>query len=220
MPQIKKQTNLGLIISAALISALLFAAGLAIGYGLNTQRLSDIEQRSAEMARAVQNLQLQLLFLDVLGKNASCPVLKQIMSYTVRNYEQLGGKLANKELEDYSKYQMLLKDYYIASINYWLLAKKLEQSCGQSYKTILFFISKSCDPLIPNPCDDQAFVLTYLKQQMGESLLIFTISSDIQEPAIQALINYYNITEYPTIVIDEKVYTGFQDLEKLKTILG
>jgi hypothetical protein len=214
-----KKTDLGLIVSAALIAALLFAAGLAIGYDLNSQRLTEIEQKSQEMIKTLQDFQLQFLFLDVLSKNASCPVLDQIMAYTVKNYEQIGAKLANKELEDYTQYENLLRDYYVASINYWLLAKKLEQSCGQKYKTILFFISKSCDQYIPNPCDDQAFVLTYLKQQMGEELLIFTINSDIQEPAIQALVNYYNITEYPSIVVDEKIYTGFQNLETLTKLL-
>lgn len=214
-----KKSNTGLIISAAIIAALLFLAGFGIGYTLNMFRLSDIERRSQEMSTTIQNLQLQFLFFDVFGKNVSCPVLKDIMSYTVKEYERIGGKLANKELEQYSNYEMLLKDYYISSINYWLMAKKLEQLCGPVHKTVLFFISKSCDPMIPNPCDDQAFVLSYMKQQIGDELLVFTISADIQEPAIKALINYYNITEYPSIVVDENVYSGFQNLERLKDIL-
>jgi len=219
----RKKFDKSIILSALIISALIFLAGFSLGYVLNLEKIGYLENRIGALSDNLRDFQFQLLFFDFFGGNVSCPVLKGMLTGIAEDYEKIGSKLSagpEDEIRDYSDFQRVLAEYYKTSINYWLMAEKVRDSCKAKFVTILFFISKSCEKYTPNPCDDQAWVLTYLKQKFDGDLLIFTISADVDEPSIQALKTYYNFTEFPSLVINgKKTFSGFLPLENLSAIL-
>ena len=65
-------------------------------------------------------------------------------------------------------------------------------------------------------------MLTYLKKIFRDKLLIFSFDSKFEaEPMVPLLKNTYNVSVYPTVVIEGKPRTKFQDKDTiLKEICG
>lgn len=211
--------NARIIISAFIISALLFLSGIYVGYSINREKLSSIETKLIEITSDIQNFQLEFLFLDVLGENATCPLLADTLSEINKESYDIGTRLTSYgsegEIQDYNEYMSTKREYSRLLIGYWLLANKLKTSCKLEANTIVYFFSKECES-----CDDQGFVLTYFKKQEGENLLVFALDGDLDEPSIQVLKRHYNILSYPALIINGESYDKFLSKGELEEILG
>ena len=204
----RKKTDLKILVSAMIVSGLLFGAGVFTGYVINMERFSSIEKNIRSVSRDVENFQLQFLFFDVLGENSTCLLLTDTLSSIDRQSYDIGSRLtaygAEAEIQDYNEFVGLKKEYSRLLISYWLLANKLRESCRINTSTIIYFFSEDCAR-----CDDQGFVLTYLKNKLKNRLLVFALDGEFEEPSVQTLKKYYNINSYPSLVIDGKLYEGF-----------
>ncbi len=209
-----KQFDKKTIISALIISAILFSGGIFVGYSLNREKLTGIEYHIDAINSDMENFQLQFLFFDVLGENATCPLLESTLSNINEESYEIGTRLDqygnDNELKDFNEYENLKKEYSRILVSYWLLANKLKESCKSHSSTIIFFIGKECVK-----CDEQAFVLTYLKEKLGEQVLIFTLDGTLDEPSIEVLKEYYNITGYPSLVINGEKFSGLTPIETI-----
>lgn len=215
----RKQLNTWTIISAVIISAILFISGVYVGYSINKEKLSSIETTMRKITSDVQNFQLEFLFLDVLGENATCPFLGDTLSTINKESYDIGTRLESYgkegEIQDYNEYMNTKREYSRLLIGYWLLANKLKKSCKLDVDTVIYFYSKNCEK-----CDDQAFILTYFKKNLGEKILIFTLDGDLDEPSIQVIKRNYNITSYPTLIINGQSYNEFVSKDKIENIIG
>ncbi|NIO22658.1 MAG: hypothetical protein GTN38_01355 [Candidatus Aenigmarchaeota archaeon] len=215
----KKQFNARIIISAVIISALLFLSGIYVGYSINRETLSLIETRLMKITSDIQNFQLEFLFLDVLGENATCPLLADTLSEINKESYDIGTRLESYggegEIQDYDEYLNTKREYSRLLIGYWLLANKLKSSCELEANTIVYFFSREC-----GKCDDQGFILTYFKKDLGEKLLVFALDGDLDEPSIQVLKKHYNLESYPTLIINGEGYGRFLSKGELEEILG
>jgi len=214
-----KKLNTKVLVSALVISGILFAAGFTVGYAVNRERLTAVETEMSGVVRSVQNFQLQFLFLDVLGQNASCPILISTLSDINGQSYEIGSKLtsygSDSEAMDYETYMRVKKEYSRLLTGYWLLATKLRGACSMNSSTIVYFYNKECAR-----CDDQGFILSYLKRKYGDEVLIFALDSDLPEPSVDAIKQHFSITEYPTLIINGEVYRGFYSEEELRAILN
>jgi thiol-disulfide isomerase/thioredoxin len=215
----RKQLNAGTIISALIISALIFAGGMLLGFSINKERLSTVEEDMKEITRHVQNFQLQFLFFDVLGDSATCPLLSATLADINKASYEIGAKLTTQgeegQVQDYDAYNGLKSEYSRLLVSYWLLTQKLQESCEMEAKTVIYFYRKECPS-----CDDQGFILTYLKRKYGEKLLIFALDADISDASVKTLINYYNVSDYPALIVDGELHQGFYSQEQLMAMLG
>ena len=214
-----KKLDAGLIISAFVISGIIFAAGIFVGYGLNNEKLASIESNLNSINKDVQGFQSQFLFLDMFGEKASCPMLESTLNRISENSYDLGNRLAaygaEGEIRDEATYKERKLEYSSMLTGYWLLAEKLKKACNTSVNTVLYFYSGPCAR-----CEDQAFVLTYLKNKYNDKLLVFALDVDIKEPSVEALRKYYNITEYPSLVINGRPARGFVSQQQMEDMLN
>lgn len=211
----KKRLDAKLLVSALVISGLLFGSGMIIGYMINREKLTSIESEMNSVVQDVQNFQLQFLFIDVLGENSSCPLLSATLANINRRSYDIGRYLesysSQSEIQDYESYLRTRQEYSRLLVNYWLLANKLKKSCEMDAETVLYFYSSEC-----SMCEDQAFVLTYLKNKYGDNLLIFALDAELDEPSTKTIVGFYNITAFPSIVVGENLHEGFQSTEMIE----
>jgi hypothetical protein len=213
----RKQLDKRILITALIITTMIFVSGVIVGINLNQQKVDIIYSSLIDVNRELENFQIETLFFKTFGENATCPLLNSRLSYINKQTNDLGNKLElyrgnTKEKDD--TYIKLRSEYTRITITYWLLAKEMRESCHNTdYITTVYFFSENCAD-----CDSQSFILTYYKEILGDKLLNFAIDTTYPEPSLEVLKNYYNINEYPTLVIEDNKYVGLVDKEKMRLI--
>lgn len=206
------------LITAFIISLLIFVSGIFVGWNLNKQKINVMKNKVSDINKNLESLQTEFLFLNFIGENASCPLLRNRMVEINEETYKLGSRLTSydesSKFKDELDLEELKKNYYHSLIRYWLLSRKMKESCGmEKFITVLYFFNKDC-----KKCSDQGFLLSYYKRQLEEKLLVFTLDADFKDPFIQALEDFYKIDRFPSIVVEGEKYESFKNMKELKEI--
>ncbi len=199
-------------IIAGAITAGIFILGLLLGLVIEGKRVNYIESVSRQQNLDFSSLQLQYALIDQLSQENNCLAVQKTFEENINNLESTRIRLENFNREaklNKNELDILKNEYVLAQIRYWLLAKRTKDLCGTDIVNVLYFFSdeKEC-----RDCDKQAFVLTYLKKRFNDKLLIFSFDSKFEsEPMIPLIKKTYNVTEFPTIVIEGNPRPGFKD---------
>ena len=207
---VERKTSVKKYLLAFVLTLLIFSGGIMIGILFENARLSSAEQITLQEKVSLRSLQLQQNYIE-LGV-ADCKTLNAILE---NNINELGKKVGiiieyeKKALFNQEKFNLQLQDYFLTEIQFYFLTKEINKKCPQNNVKILYFYDENKD-------DTQGDILAYLKKRFGGKLLIFSLNSQFsQEPMIGTLLTYYNITQYPAVVIEEEVYQGHRTVEQL-----
>lgn len=110
-----------------------------------------------------------------------------------------------------------LKKYYtLLEIKDFILTRKIAERCGKKISPILYFYTTKDNC---SECTRQGYVLSELRAR-NDHLRVYSFDYALATPALKSLISLYKVrdTELPTLVIGEKKYTGFQDIETLSAL--
>jgi len=213
----KREINFKRYILAFFLSSFIFLLGLLVGFTLTNYRTSYLEDIAYKQKIDYESLQLQSLYLDISSSNQSCFVFNDILETSLNDVGSAQAKvdlyIKESSSEDYIK---IKRDYILAQIRYWLLNKKISELCNLDNVAVLYFYSNKDCP----DCGIEGTLLTYLKQNLKDRLLVFSIDSDFkEEPMVNIIKSSYNITKVPSLVIKDKKIEGLITLENLsKTI--
>ena len=201
---------------AFFITLVIFLFGILLGVVMEGKRVNYLGNENKLQQLKYSSLQLQYQFIDQLSREENCPALTGTLEESISSLET-----ARTNIENYQKdallnakdFGLLKQDYLINQLRYWLLAKKTNTLCNNKVAMILYFYST--DAKCPD-CAKQAFILTYLKKRFGDSLLNFAIDSEFKtEPMVDMLLAAYNVTVYPTLVINDKSFYGLTENEEV-----
>lgn len=203
-------------IIAGAITLGIFLLGLFLGLAIEGKRVNYIESVGRKQNLDFSSLQLQYAFIDQLSQEKNCLAVQKTFEQNINNLESTRIRLENFDRDatlNKNEFDILKNEYILAQIRYWLLAERTKELCGSDIVNILYFFS---DERECQDCERQAFVLTYLKKKFTDKLLIFSFDSKFEnEPMIPLLKKTYNVTNYPTIVIEGKPKQKFQDKDAI-----
>ncbi len=183
-----------------------------LGLIIEGARTSYLEEFNTKQGLDYNSLQLQYQFIDQLGQEKNCEAISKTFDNAVESLED-----ARVRLEGYNQdatlnkedFDSLKREYTLAQLRYWLLARKTRDLCNMELSTILYFYST--EEKCPE-CEQQAFILTYLKKRFKDRLLNFALDGDYdKEPMIQILKKTYDINQFPTIVVNDEKFEGLTD---------
>ncbi|QQG39684.1 MAG: hypothetical protein HYS81_04935 [Candidatus Aenigmatarchaeota archaeon] len=205
----------GKILAAAFaVSAVLFLSGLGLGLLVSEEKADYLGAQVEQVDSDIESLQLEFLLLDTIGENATCRLVKDRLREVNSQSYELGNKVGayedNEEGINGESLDLLKRAYYHSLIKYWIFNKKVEDVCGEKTANIIYFFVRDC-----SACQDQGVVLSYYKEVLGENLLVFPISADFEDPFVQTLNGYYNVTSYPALVINGEKHEGFLSKKEL-----
>ena len=199
-------------IIAGVITLGVFFLGLFLGLAIEGKRVNYIESVSRKQNLDFSSLQLQYAFIDEMSQEKNCLAVQKTFEQNINNLESTRTRLENFDTDatlNKNEFDILKNEYILAQIRYWMLAERTRKLCGSDVVSILYFFSDEKECL---DCDRQAFILTYLKKRFKDKLLIFSFDSKFEsEPMITLLKKTYNVTTYPTIIIDGKSRSNFHD---------
>lgn len=193
---------------AFILTLLVFAGGILIGTFFENARLNYSEQAILQEKVSLRSLQLQQKYID--SGLADCNSLNQILE---NNINELGRKMADlieyerKAVFNENEFQLQLQDYFLTEIQYLVLAQEIDQKCGRDNIRAVYFYDD-------NSLDTQGNILDYVKKLFGHRILIFSFNSNFnEEPMINIMMTSYNITEFPSVIIGDKVFSGHTSTE-------
>jgi len=210
-----------LFLIAFLITVCLLSVILIIGNFMNNSRKTYVSDQM-QIITDVSELQTYSLMTDVYGDKMACVAFKQKLQQWDKSLWDLGLKLetyrtATEEFEKDQFYLDQKKKFNENEVLYLMFLTKVKKECQLNQDIISFFYQNSYDC---KKCDDQSFILTDIKQDLGEHVSIFSFDADLNITNTKILMDYYDIKQLPCIVINEEKYCGIQDkkfiLQKLQ----
>jgi len=195
---------------AFILTLLVFSGGVILGFTLDNVRLEDSKQIALKEKVNLRSIQLQQQYID--SGQADCKTLNKVLE---ENINQLGLKM--ETVQEYDKnsvfnqeeFDLQLQDYFLTEIQFLLTSQEIDLKCSRDSVKVVYFYDE-------NNQDTQGDILAYLKKKFGSKLLVFSFDSTFQhEPMIPILLSSHKITEYPSLVINGKTYSGHQPVKQL-----
>lgn len=211
----ERKLSLPIYVTAFLLSVAIFAIGIYIGTlldGANFSRLSDdvdeISQRSAS---------LQLLFLLEGNSSSFCPVFRSELASIDQDVERVGYELTYLEQEREAYDPEFKRQYFNLEAGSYLLSKRINEVCGGDDILLLYFYSnKQC-----NGCKEQGEEILRFRDTLDNvHLKIYSFDGDIDSPIAEALMDQYGVTEYPSVVVNGMVHSGYADSNALSELVS
>ncbi len=219
----KQKTN---YLLAIVLSIILYVLGVYTGVKVenyfSTKIYSELELMKTDMQKIKQstdNLYIQQLLLLSVDKEKTCPILVSSLKEIEQNLKFYWDRLP-KRLEEYEKYEdvtkeyeNLKKDYMTISLKAWSISSLIKKDCDPSLIPILYFYSRNCEK-----CIDQGVELDKLKQLViseNKTVMVFTVDYDLSNPNLNVIKVAYNITETPSMIIEDKIINGFANVSYL-----
>lgn len=193
---------------AFFLTVIVFLLGLFLGLVIEGKRISVAEQSYQELELELASTQLQFTFLNWLGEEESCPLIQEVLGANLFQLELLSQKLgehADDSTISDEEFVRLKRLYSLEELHYWFLADKVQELCDDAIMRIIYFYST--DNNCPS-CAEQAVVLGYFKKVFGQSLLVFSLDERLDEPMIQLIKKTYNVTTYPTLLVEKEKIVG------------
>ena len=207
---LERKTSIKKYLIAFFLTLLIFSGGIVTGLFIENLRLSSAKQITLSEKVTLRSLQLQQNYIS--SGITDCKTLNTILETNINELEKKVAIVIDykkKALFSEDEFKLQLQDYFLTEIQFYLLAQEIEKKCPQNNIKVLYFYDENKD-------ETQGDILIYLKKKFDNKLLIFSLDSGFtQEPMIKTLLTYYNISEYPALVVDQQVLQGHQSAEQL-----
>ena len=191
------------------ITVTLFCSALYISDKLNNRRLDQLNADAAQISLDILSSETQFSLLEELScKDVSTTVLSSELNSLADKITYSEDNIGNTNTDVIS----LKKSYSLLEIKDYLLMKKITERCGEKSIFILYFYNNdNC-----TECTKQGYVLTSLREKYP-NLRVYSFDYNLDLGAIKSMISIYKVTDkLPALVINGKVYSGFQSVEDIE----
>jgi hypothetical protein len=151
-------------------------------------------------------LEGELCKYDVLGITGQ---EKVDLGRQVEEMESVRGKEDKEVLR-------LKEEYALLSLNQLLLVEKWKSECNKNISVIIFFYSNVENA---TESEEQGIVLDSIYGKYPDKISTYVFDIKTDNPAVNVLKKKYEVNTVPTLIINEKVYPGFQSMEKIESLI-
>jgi hypothetical protein len=191
---------------ALITTAIVFNLGIFMGYMLENSRVAKINQLSIDS---------EMELLDQMTQKNAISLLNPDCKTLIEENTKFGDKIF-KEAQQISKYEdanemgteiiTQHKRFDLLRALFWMNSIEIKQKCNSNYHNVIYFYQYN-NPSITQKSKQAFFsnLLSQVKEEQGSNMMLIPISADNNITSVNILINKYKITEFPSVLIDEKV---------------
>lgn len=211
------RTQTDLFWKAGVLTLLIFVSGVFIGYWLDSSRVEAIREEYQLMEIGSNDARMQSLYYQTFRNTSNfCePAIKHNLEFAEFIYSE-GAKL-----EEYEKANRLSpslvtdkRRYVLLQLQFWLNSIELKTVCNASYVNLVYFYSHYNNTIQEQVQGD---ALLELKKNCGRNLMLIPLPVDLNITTVDMLTEQYNITNTPTILVDEEIkLEGLQSMGDLR----
>lgn len=212
----ERKISVPIYAGAFAISLVIFLAGVYIGSLIDQSTLGGISDDLSSISTKIASVHFMLLS----GGNSSafCPVYLSDLNSIDGEVERIGYKLSYLEDEKGVYDNELKKRYFVLEAESYLLSGKVRELCGDNSTLLIHFYSNT-DCL---RCREQGTEILKARDslvQEGRNVKLFSFDGTIGSPVADAFKAQYNVSGYPSVVIDGKTYAGYRSSDELQTLI-
>ncbi|OGI78663.1 hypothetical protein A3C57_01975 [Candidatus Nomurabacteria bacterium RIFCSPHIGHO2_02_FULL_33_12] len=192
------------------ITLALFVTTLGVSSFFSKRKLENIKTIQDQIGIDIMSSETQFQLLQEL----SC---KDVAANTLSDtLNDLADKIAYSEqnIKNTDEVTELKRYYSLLEIKDYLLMQKIKAKCGTTVVPVFYFYTtaEKC-----SECIKQSAVLTELRRDYPE-MRVYSFDYNLDLSALQSLIKIFKVedTKLPALVMDEKLYTGFQSIEDIE----
>lgn len=196
------------------IATLLFIIGIIIGNYLANQKISTINQMESNIEFDMTSMEIQNLLFAENPCYVTMIGLEEKLRDTEKKISFMEGQLGKND----ERVINLKKYYSLLEIKHYLAMQKRRNECNLNYSTILFFYSNTKDKILDS--EKQGYVLDSLRQEYSvDNVKIYALDRDLDFYIIGELAKFYNVTDSPGIVMNNRTLIGFHSKEEIEGLL-
>lgn len=191
---------------AAVLTAVIFFAGVLLGYLIEKNRAAKIEEQFAETELEWADAKLQSLYYQMINPEWCDAAIKENINFADRVYEQ-GLTLEKYEEANQITKKLLFekKKYALLKAEFWINSILLKEKCNASYKNLVYFYTDDPSLKEEQEQDIQSVILMNLKGKYGDKMMLIPLPIDLNISIINVMKDTYDIKTAPTILINEKI---------------
>lgn len=208
------------LISINVVIILLILSGIIYVVVDNKRTISKQDEYSY-LETNYLSLQLRYALINEIIEDpqTSCSALNGALDDSMSDLGYSLDKLLQYEKDSINEVQFenLKRRYILDNVKYWIFAQKAKKICNLDKVLVIYFYNEDC-----KICPDQGVILSYYKTKYKENILVFPFNTDDakKEPIIKMMMNIYNVTSYPTLIIGDNKFEGLIHKEKLGNIFA
>lgn len=195
------------------VSGIIFALAFLTSNYLNQRRIQELRSIQDRISIDLMSSETQYSLLEDVRCDAlsSTSLSKELNSIA----ERLSFMEENRGVDD--PQVVTLKQYYsLLQLKDYILMRRISEKCRMEPIFILYFYSNKGD--CPE-CVKTGYVLTKLREDYPE-LRIYSFDYNLDIGALQTLKSLYGLEKtLPALLMNGKVYYGFQSLEDIQRII-
>lgn len=209
----ERKVSVSIYAAAFLMSLAIFVLGVFIGTLIDQANVRSVSDDVANISEKVASI--QLLLLSEGNSSAFCPVYSSSLDSIDVDVERIGYRLTYLEDEKGITDPELKKKYFVVEAESYLLSQKVRSLCGDDSVLLINFYSNTACPR----CKDQGMEILRARDALkgeGIDVKLFSFDPTIGSPVAEAFAFQYNVTQYPSVVINGRAYGGFNEADTLK----
>jgi len=208
---------------ALIFSIAVFSIGIFIGFSIENVRNNFSYQTYVKSETDLLDARLQNYLLSNFPiKNCDLSIQKNI-EFGNKIYEEAkileeyesANKISQTILLEHKKFDLL-------RALFWLNSIKIKEKCDSSIVNVVYFY-KLNDISLDEKAKQNVFsnMLYKIKQEYGDDIMLIPISGDNNLTSVEMLIQNYNITELPTVLVNERIKISETiEFEEFKDIIN
>jgi hypothetical protein len=200
----------GIFAEVLILAVLILLIGFILGFYVETLRTNAVINETRSFEIEALDLKLQDYYYQTMNNIACKEAIDQNLIFA-ENLYQKGLILeqyenANQISEDLTREK---KRYVLLKTELWFNSILLKNKCGgedQTFHTVVYFYSNDKNDLVKNGIQ-MVFsnILKQVKEKQQNKIILLPIAGDLDLNSVSLQENVYNITQLPTILIDEKI---------------
>ena len=204
---------------ALIVTLIFFNIGIFFGYMLESSRVNRINEFYVQSDMYLLDQRVQSDAFSIINLNCESAIDANIIfadkifedAKTIQRFEN-ANKFNRDIVFQHKRFDLLRTLFWINSMN-------IKEKCSASYHNLVYFY-QYIDPSIEQKAKQDVFsrILEEIKQDKGSEVMLIPIAGDNDLTSVTLLIKNYNITRFPTILIDEKIkidsLENKEDIEK------
>lgn len=211
--KVKRDISYSKFLIAFSLTLCIFLIGVIVGNYMLSYKIDKFVDYEQDLKIDLMASEIEDRIIEEVGCNATGQLQ---LTQSLYDLSAKLGYLENQLGWDDPQVWRMKKYYSLLELRHWLYMKKINEKCGFNYTTILYFYSNKGD--CPK-CESQAFVLGHLKEKY-EGIFLYSFDINMDNAALNTIKQIYDVgNETPSLVVNEKILSGFKDLGELEGVI-